>query len=99
MNHIPIPRSGYTLEQLSALAIDQAVQIHIGVHNQDIAATPPVITIQVSAKNPDKVEAFRMTLDTADPEMNAKLSATMAQMVARVIKGRVKIERLQIVKP
>jgi hypothetical protein len=99
MNHIPIPPQGYSLEQLAALAIDQAVQIHIGVHKEDVAANPPVITIQASSKQPDAVEAFRMVLDTADPQMNLKLSGTLAQMIQRVIRGRLVLPGIHIVKP
>ncbi len=99
MNHIPVPPQGYSLEQLGAMAIDQAVQIHIGVHQQDIAANPPVITVQVSSKQPNTVEAFRMVLNTADPQMNLKLSGALAQMIQRVIRGRLVLPGMSIVKP
>lgn len=99
MNHIPVPPQGYSLEQLGALAIDQAVQIHIGVNKDDIAAQPPVITVQVSSKQPDAVEAFRMVLDTADEQMNLKLSGALAQMIQRVIRGRLVLPGMSIVKP
>lgn len=93
---IPVPEGGYSLEQLCAIAIDHGVQLHIGVRKQDIAAAPPVITIQVSASSPDAVVAFRSELHVRDQEMNLKLSALLAQAIEKLVGQRPAL--LQLVK-
>lgn len=93
---IPVPEGGYNLEHLCAIAIDQGLQLHIGVHKKDIAAAPPVITLQVSAVNPNGVVAFRSELHVSDPQMNMKLSALLAQAIEKLIAERP--ARLQLVK-
>lgn len=93
---IPVPEGGYSLEQLCAIAIDHGVQLHIGVHKQDIAAAPPVITLQVSAMNPNGVVAFRHALNVSDPQMNLRLSALLAQHIEKLVGQRP--ARLQLVK-
>lgn len=71
-----------TLEELCRLVHSRKVQVHIGVHKDDVLASPPIVTIQVHDPA-DKFEprAFRMPLVRGNPNQERALSVALKQRI------------------
>lgn len=87
-----VPPHGWSIEQLCHYAIREGVHVLIGCHKDDVAAAPPVVTVQIQdasgKKNP---EAFRFELVMADPRANMKLCHLIREGIERMKPSKLRL--------
>lgn len=94
MIKIELPKPGYSLVDISRLCIEHGIYLHIGCADRDVAANPPVITIQMTTKNRPDPEAFSFVIPVGEPHLNLKLSSVVREHLERMsTKGLLIIER------
>jgi hypothetical protein len=84
MIKVELPRPGYSLVDLSRLCIEHGIYLHIGCADRDVAADPPVITIQMTTKMHADPEAFSFRIPVGEPELNLKLSSLVRDYFERM---------------
>ena len=69
-----IPKVGLSFEQICELAVKKGVYVVAGCHKDDVAAHPPVVTIQIQdASGVKEPISFRYPITKFNPRSNQAL--------------------------